>query len=263
MKKKIMLYGLLIIEILIIIAGIIIYPKFFQAKAWGEEIAKTVNSPFIIYFNQPMIANTIEKNLDITPAISISKYDWEDHNRKLLLTPASVLKSNTVYQINIKNGRSFIGTRIKNKYLAFSTENEKTLPKELPLAKQTEKRIEIDISSQRLKTWQNGKILGEFVISTGKRTTPTKIGNFKVLSKIPMAYGCGYGQCWDMPFWMGIYEVTGQENGIHELPFINGYRENSSSLGYPVSHGCVRLPVGIAEKIYNWAEIGIPVEVHW
>lgn len=136
-------------------------------------------------------------------------------------------------------------------------------PAFLPLALPTEKSIEIDISSQWLKTRQDGKMLGEYQISSGKRSTPTRIGNFKVLEKLPIAYGCGAdGQCWKMPYWIGIYLSGNQENGIHELPFINGRREGAKSLGWPVSHGCVRLGIGPAELVYHWAEVGIPVNVH-
>ncbi len=61
-----------------------------------------------------------------------------------------------------------------------------------------------------------------------------------------------------MPFWMNFYRGY----GIHELPYWpNGYREGEDHLGMPVSHGCVRLGIGNAEKLFNWAEIGIPVYI--
>jgi lipoprotein-anchoring transpeptidase ErfK/SrfK len=50
---------------------------------------------------------------------------------------------------------------------------------------------------------------------------------------------------------------------IHELPYWpNGYREGESHLGHRVSHGCVRLGIGPAEYVFNWAEIGTPVYIH-
>ncbi len=113
-----------------------------------------------------------------------------------------------------------------------------------------------------MQIWENSKMIGEYTISTGKPSTPTKIGNFKIISKYPMAHGCGEGQCWMMPFWLGFYKVGNQENGIHELPFINGIKENNRNLGYKVSHGCVRLDTGAAERVYNWADINMPVIVH-
>ena len=44
--------------------------------------------------------------------------------------------------------------------------------------------------------------------------------------------------------------------------FIHGF---SSVPDRPASHGCVRLPINAAKKLYGWIEPGIPVEVvgHW
>ena len=132
-------------------------------------------------------------------------------------------------------------------------------PAELPLSPDNRKLIEIDIKTQQMKIFENNNVLGEFPVSTGKNSTPTKRGNFSVISKYPMGYGGSGGDIWAMPFFMGVYKAGGQENGIHELPFINGYRESSRSLGRRLSHGCIRLGIGPAEKIYNWAEIGTEV----
>jgi lipoprotein-anchoring transpeptidase ErfK/SrfK len=64
-----------------------------------------------------------------------------------------------------------------------------------------------------------------------------------------------------MPYWMAI--VPGGKFGIHELPeWPGGYKEGANHLGTPVSHGCVRLGVGPAQTVYNWADIGTPVVVH-
>jgi lipoprotein-anchoring transpeptidase ErfK/SrfK len=93
--------------------------------------------------------------------------------------------------------------------------------------------------------------------STGKPSTPTRLGEFTVLSKYPMAYGGADGLRWAMPYFIGFYLSGSLENGIHELPFLNGAREGERNLGHAVSHGCVRLAIGVAEKVYNWTEVGI------
>ena len=133
----------------------------------------------------------------------------------------------------------------------------------LPVSLNIQKRIEVNLKSQTLILFEDDKQISQHIISSGKRTTSTKTGNFSVVSKYPVAYGSGDGQLWTMPFFMGIYTVAGAENGIHELPFINGWRETSRDLGRPVSHGCIRLAIGEAEIVYNWAELGIPVWVHY
>jgi len=125
------------------------------------------------------------------------------------------------------------------------------------------KVIEIVLSAQRLLAWEDGRLLGNYLASTGKLSTPTKQGEFKVQTKLPMAYGAGDGQTWAMPYWLGIYTAGGSENGIHGLPYINGYKESSASLGTPVSHGCIRIADTNQEWLYSWAELGTPVHISW
>jgi lipoprotein-anchoring transpeptidase ErfK/SrfK len=125
------------------------------------------------------------------------------------------------------------------------------------------KVVQIVLSAQRLLAWQDGRLLGNFLASTGKVGMPTLQGNFEVLTKLEMAYGSGDGDSWAMPFWIGFYMAGGSENGIHALPYINGYKEGAGSLGWPVSHGCVRIADINQEWLYNWVEIGTPVIVQW
>lgn len=125
-----------------------------------------------------------------------------------------------------------------------------------------EKYIDIDISEQKFRYYQQGFLIGDLITSTGKPSTPTRLGEFKVLSKYPVAYGGITGQSWKMPFFIGFYMSGSLENGIHELPFINGWREGAWDLGYAVSHGCVRLGIGPAKEVYDWVEVGDKVIVH-
>lgn len=120
------------------------------------------------------------------------------------------------------------------------------------------KRIEIDISQQRLTAWDGEKPVYNFVCSTGKPGTPTKFGRFSVLSKFPEAYG----SAWDirMPYWLGIYWAGGSENGIHGLPILsNGQTLWAGYLGQRVSYGCIVLDTWAAKQLYDWAEIGTEV----
>ena len=120
------------------------------------------------------------------------------------------------------------------------------------------KRIEVDVSEQRLTAWDGEKLVYSFVASTGLSETPTRFGRFSVISKIPMAYG----STWDMwfPHWLGIYWAGGSENGIHALPILNtGQTLWSGYLGQRISYGCVVLDTWAAKQLYDWAEIGTEV----
>lgn len=128
-----------------------------------------------------------------------------------------------------------------------------------PLKKEAirlEKRIEINTGAQELSYFLGGVRLGLFPVSSGKNDSTPK-GHYSVINKSPKAWS-PYG-LW-MPYWMGL--GTGSF-GLHELPvWPNGYREGENHLGTPVSHGCVRLGIGSAEFLYNWADIGTKVFIY-
>ncbi len=121
------------------------------------------------------------------------------------------------------------------------------------------KYIDINLAKQQLSIFENGARLGTYKVSSGKRGMATPTGTFKVLSKAGRAYSKKYNLY--MPYWMAF---TGAGHGIHELPeWKSGYKEGANHLGIPVSHGCVRLGVGPAAKVYGWSDIGTPVVIHY
>ncbi len=131
-----------------------------------------------------------------------------------------------------------------------------TVPKSLPVGKtDLYKYIDVDVSEQRFRYYQNGYLVDDLQTSTGKPSTPTRLGEFTAFSKYEMAYGGADGQRWGMPYFIGFYKSGSLENGIHELPFLGGRREGERSLGIAVSHGCVRLGIGRAREVYDWLEI--------
>ncbi len=123
------------------------------------------------------------------------------------------------------------------------------------------KYILVDISEQHMYVYENDQLLYSFVASTGINNA-TRTGLFQVQSKIPNAYGATWN-IW-MPNWLGIYWAGGLENGIHSLPILpNGAELWAGYLGRPISYGCVVLDSYDSSLLYNWAEIGTPVEIRW
>jgi hypothetical protein len=119
------------------------------------------------------------------------------------------------------------------------------------------KRIEVNIGAQQLSYFLGGVRLGTFPISSGVPSHPTPKGHHIITNKSLKAWS-PYG-LW-MPYWLGL---DNGRVGIHELPYWpNGYREGENHLGRPASHGCIRLGIGTAKKLYDWAEIGTPVFVY-
>lgn len=121
-----------------------------------------------------------------------------------------------------------------------------------------EKRIEVDTVSQKISYFLGGVRMGIFIVSTGLPSMPTPKGKFEIDGKSKRAWSARYG-LW-MPFWMSLDQG---KFGIHELPeWPGGYKEGANHLGQPVSHGCIRLGVGDAKILYDWAELGTEVVIY-
>jgi tetratricopeptide (TPR) repeat protein len=124
------------------------------------------------------------------------------------------------------------------------------------------KRIEIDISKQRLYAYKGDTMVYNWAVSTGLPGRDTAAGHYQVLSKIPMAYS--YIWSLSMPYWLGIYYVGRVENGIHALPIRpDGTVMWGGLLGQRASYGCIILSNQAAKTLYNWAEIGTKVDIHY
>ena len=131
----------------------------------------------------------------------------------------------------------------------------------LPLPVVRGKRIVMSISQQRMRIYEAGAQIREFVISTGIDRSPTQPGVFQVRTHELSAYA----SVWDltMPHFLGIYEAwPGFMNGIHGLPTLSsGQILWANVLGKPASYGCIILSLENATWLYDWAENGVVVQI--
>lgn len=123
------------------------------------------------------------------------------------------------------------------------------------------KKIVVSISQQNLKCFEGTDVVCDFTISSGTYALPTPTGNFKVERKRDVAYSASYDLY--MNYWMAF--TPNEAYGIHELPYWKYswgiVTEGANHLGVRVSHGCVRLGIGSAKQVYDWAPVGTPVEI--
>lgn len=118
--------------------------------------------------------------------------------------------------------------------------------------------IEVSIAKQRLTAWKDGVVFMSTPISTGMPGYDTPPGRFHVIVKDLNAWSAKWGVV--MPWALNIHG----NYFIHQVTHYPGSTVNigESSLGHPVSHGCVRVGTGAAERLYNWARVGTPVWIH-
>jgi hypothetical protein len=130
------------------------------------------------------------------------------------------------------------------------------------------KFILVDLSTQRLWVFEDWKVIAHFIVSSGRRSLPTRPGNYTIGRKIPYAYSNahleeGLRKWWGMPYYMDINYLG---SGFHGLPAQWGeFQETIDHLGSARSHGCVRLghiPLDSlrgkspAQWLFDWAEEG-------
>lgn len=236
----------------------------------GEPNAK-IDSNVVIKFDKSTVGYDI--NFVVEPLNGF--ISTNDRGRQAFtLSSKDKLKHSTDYAISVQEAVSDGDAETKKMpevfRANFKTESEPVVvpdpapnavvPSETIEAKITEgKYIDINLAKQNLSIFENGKSLGTYRVSSGKRGMATPTGTFKVMSKAGRAYSREYKLY--MPYWM---QFTGVGHGIHELPeWKSGYKEGANHLGTPVSHGCVRLGVGPAAKVYAWADIGTPIVIHY
>ncbi len=157
----------------------------------------------------------------------------------------------TVRQIKKLNGLKN-GNLIRVGQRLLISGNPDSIKKKVPKGK---KKLVVDISEQRCWRYEGDKLLNTWRCSTG-RNNSTKVGRFRVQSKIRKAYGSTWN-IW-MPWWLGIYWSGPVENGIHGLPWNakTGRRTWAGLVGTPITYGCVMLNDKAAETLWRWADIG-------
>ena len=175
------------------------------------------------------------------------------------LLPAPVTANSSVQ--NTFNEDAFVVHENVSVPESASAGYDNTTQYDSPPAYNGTKQIQIDISEQHLYAYDGEQQVFSFIASTGMQNS-TRIGNFSVLNKIPNAYGATWN-IW-MPDWLGIYWSSGLQNGIHALPILpNGATLWAGFLGTPVSYGCIVLDTYDAQALYEWADVGTPVEIRW
>jgi L,D-transpeptidase catalytic domain len=104
--------------------------------------------------------------------------------------------------------------------------------------------VEGDLSRQLIALINGSKVYRIYPISSGKPSTPTVLGRFRVYYRVP-----GY-----LPDGMYYSSFFFRGYAIH------GY---DPAPDYPASHGCMRLPIIDAISVFDWVTYGDWVDVYY
>lgn len=108
-------------------------------------------------------------------------------------------------------------------------------------------RVVVSLGDQLAFLYRGDSLVAVATISTGKDEKPTPTGIFSVLDKKTFYRSKKYDNA-PMPFMQRIDQ--------YGIALHGGYNP-----GYPASHGCIRLPLQFAKKLFAVTDIGTPVMI--
>ncbi|MEP6837318.1 MAG: L,D-transpeptidase family protein [Bradyrhizobium sp.] len=107
--------------------------------------------------------------------------------------------------------------------------------------------IAISIDKQKVRVYDSRGLFAESSVSTGMKGHSTPMGVFSIIQKHKFHHSNIYSGA-PMPY---MQRITWSGVAMHAgvLP------------GYPASHGCIRMPMAFAMKMWNWTRMGARVVV--
>jgi L,D-transpeptidase catalytic domain/Putative peptidoglycan binding domain/PKD domain len=103
--------------------------------------------------------------------------------------------------------------------------------------------VEISKGQQVLFLVRDGKVALIIPVSTGA-TGNTPLGHWRVYSRVP---GFNALAMYYSSFFVGAFAI----HGYHSVP------------PYPASHGCVRIPLWVAHRVYSLIDYGTAIYIYW
>lgn len=180
----------------------------------------------------------------------------------LFLCIFAVLSYKTVQTIVMKNPLQgeFHGTLVYAPPLDTMTAEMNTNV----LGDSTGKRIDVDLSNQRVYAYDGGSKINEFVVSTGLWGR-TPVGTFTIQRKVPSQTMSGGNKSIGTYYYLpGVPWV--QFFGNSQIPWSRGFSFHGTywheNFGHPMSHGCINMKTPDAQWLYEWAPMGTTVSIY-
>ena len=264
------LYAVLVIALICVVVGIAAWTATSSpVLGLNNAVTPTRAQPFaLVEIAKPVVMQAVSPT-SLTPLIILPTAVSADESTsnpvpltlptEISIDPAASTPSPIILPVDSQTSESMVSAEIVADTPAPGYSN--TTQYDAPPSYGGNKYILVDISEQHMYVYEGDTLVYSFISSTGMHNA-TRTGNFSVLDKIPSAYGA----TWDiwMPNWLGIYWAGSMENGIHALPILpNGATLWAGYLGVPISYGCVVLGTYEAQLLYDWVDIGTPVEIRW
>jgi len=122
-----------------------------------------------------------------------------------------------------------------------------------------EKWLEVNLSEQYMTVWAGNEVVLGTYVSTGREGFDTPTGTFSINTMLESQTMEGVlgGEYYNVPDVPWVMYFTDVGHAIHGTYW-------HSNFGQVMSHGCVNLPMDVAEWLYNnFAFVGMRVEIHY
>ena len=121
------------------------------------------------------------------------------------------------------------------------------------------RRIDVNLSSQSLVAYEGDTPVYHAPVATGKDGFNTPTGSYAIYSKYPIETmtGSAGGETWYVPDIPWVQYVVGGV-ALHGT-----YWHDQWGTGLRMSHGCINLNIDDAQWLYEWADVGTAVDIHY
>lgn len=129
----------------------------------------------------------------------------------------------------------------------------------------SEKRIEVDLTNQKVYAYEGEKKVYEFTVSTGKWAhTPT--GEFRIWAKVRSQKMSGGDKTLGTYYYLpNVPNVMFFSNNT--IAKMRGFSFHGTywhdNFGHPMSHGCVNMRTSDAQTLYEWANPVVTNQKAW
>lgn len=219
----------------IILAGVLLTAGWVVSNTFAKEIARSSEPKLMIEVNLLKETRTPTPTLTFTPTPTSTQ------------TPTS-----TITQTPTPTYTSTVTATPEPTQTPEPPPDDESVNVDIPEGVNQDRWIDVDLSEQRTYAYEGNTLVNSFTVSTGTWQYPTVTGTYQVYVMYRYADMAGPGYYLpNVPYVMYFYKGY----GLHGTYWHNNF-------GTPMSHGCVNLRTEDAGWLYDWAYVGITVNVH-
>ena len=228
-------------------------------RSWLQITASKDKSEYYIHVNEAAISNSLTKEAKEYTRAPVNQLTVSEDGTSRVVVAGQDGRSLSDTSTLKTQAHTVAKSVLVGKGLNFNTPL-KAQPFRAVTPTAYDKLIVADTTVKKMWFFQNGKQVKSYLISAGKPSTPTPIGQFHIYSKLASQDMRGLntdGTAYFQPhvYWVNYFTGGNAIHGVYWHPRSWFGAINSS-------HGCIGIPDDQAEWVYNWAPIGTTVVVH-